>query len=905
MNIECIACGNSWYASRDEASSLTIEPSSSAKGVCTGREAMTKPEIPEKKLVSPPQRSKVEIEKKKNPKNWSKENDKDEQAADSCGSDVIDRPTFASSRLKQSHAFIRDFELKTLKGMIASTYSFLGFSLNSLLQDLYFTRSLPVFLALKFKVVDGVHAFPNEGTVKVSMGLEMESDLEKNCTLDLSPNTVLPSHRQCSNIEKRYPKGKPRRKEDLLRAKEAFTEISFHRYHTASCKNIPCRPDGPEGNAELKRGSIYQSSKEVRKKEKTGTVEGRRKIELSHSSDTCFSFRIVNSLCNSDEESPREKYPVMSVGSNLKSASISKPYLESCSSDGFIEICLSSDNKDSDKREKHSAETVGADNKRDVSFGREPVVNPLDDSYDLVVKDTVRNLHKSLYAKVEAAHSPSSSESEQFSETSSRARFSPIRKMFDTFMKSKSLRSPLGYVAGADNVKTIRMENMRRNKTFRKSLLHDFSHSPHGSEFDSNFIKKDNVLSPVHLHGCLKLGAKHGVPFFEFSMNQPEDVFLAKTWKATNAFNWVYTFHSVGNRKKSNASLWGLGDSGKDSSVVAQMQVSCCMCSEIKDGVLDNSMVTEFVLYDIAHARQLASVQGSPDVHKTPTCSSPGLAVGCYESEDGSNAVKLKGHLNLASDSDEVESPNGSTPWLPANLHLNLEIAAIVIQVPFKKRESLKYRRGDKIGDKMHLNLLNVAMVEESKSSIQDSRSQEKVNVVIPTGNHGFPSAEAQGPSSLLNRWRMGGGCDCGGWDMACPLVVFGNPSINCSEYQPLVESKQPFELFIQGAKENTPALTMTTIEGGYAVDFHAKLSTLQAFSICVAILHGTETSAAAGEAQSKYLSKSNSLKLLIEEEVKFLIEAVTEEEKKKVSKVEAIPPSYLINPPFSPIARI
>ncbi|XP_017972164.1 PREDICTED: uncharacterized protein LOC108661066 isoform X1 [Theobroma cacao] len=743
-------------------------------------------------------------------------------------------------------------------------------------------------------------------TVNVSMGLEMDSDLEKNCTLGLSPNTVLPSPRQCPNIEKRYPKGKPGHKDDLLRAKEAFTEISFRRYRSASCKNIQSRPVGPEGNAELKRGSIYQSSKEVRKMKKTGSVEGRRKIELSRSSDSSFSFRIVDSLCNSEEESSQERNPVMSGGSNLKSASITKPCLETCSSDDFIEICLSSN-----KRGKQSVETVGTDSKRDISFGCEPVVSALDDGNDLVGKDTVSNLHKSHSPKVEVPHSPSSSESDWFSKASSRARFSPIRKMFDPFMKSKSLRSPLGYVAEADNVKTIGMENMRRNRTFRKSLLHDFSHSPQNSELDSQFIKKDSIQSPVasspvHLHGCLKVGVKQGVPFFEFSMNQPEDVFLAKTWKADNAFNWVYTFHSIGNRKKSNASIWGLSDSSKDSSIVAQMQVSCCLCSEIKDGgVLDNSMVTEFVLYDIAHARQHVSVLGSSGFDKTSTCSSPGLAVGCYESDDGFNLVKLRDHLNLASDSDEFELPSRSTPRLLADLHRNLEIAAIVIQVPFKKRESLKYRRGDKIGDVRHLNVLNVSTVEESKSNIQDSRSQEKVKVVIPTGNHGIPSSETQGPSSLLDRWRMGGGCDCGGWDMACPLVVFGNPSINCSEDQPLVDSERPFELFLQGAKEITPALTMTAIEGGYAVDFHAKLSTLQAFSICVAILHGTETSAGAGEAQSKHLSHCNSLKVLIEEEVKFLIESVTGEEKKVSKKVEAIPPSYVINPPFSPIARV
>ncbi|XP_022720338.1 uncharacterized protein LOC111278109 isoform X2 [Durio zibethinus] len=741
------------------------------------------------------------------------------------------------------------------------------------------------------------------------MGLEMESDLEKNCTLNLSPKTVLPSPQQCSNMENGYPKGKPGHKEDLLRTKEACTETSISRYGSASCKNIPSRPMGTESNAELKRGSIYRSSKELRKKEKTGTVEGRRKIELSRGSDTSFSFRIVDSLCNSEEESPRERNPVMSIDSNLKSASISKACLESCSSNGFIEICLISDNKDSDKREKQLAEILGINNKRDLSFGCEPVVSPLDDGNDLVEEDTVRDLCNSLSAKVKVSHSPSLSESDRFSRSSSRARFSPIRKMFDPFMKSKSLRSPLGYVPEADIVKTIGMENIRK-KTFRKSLLHDFSHSPKNSELDSQFNKKDNVhspvaSSPVHLHGCLKLGAKNGVPFFEFSMNQPEDVFLAKTWKADNAFNWIYTFHSISNRKKSNASIWGLSDSIKDSSIVAQMQVSCCLCSEIKDGgVVDSSMVTEFVLYDIAHARHRVSVQGSSDVHKNPICSSPGLAVGCCESDDGSNAVKFKDHLNLASDSDEVESLNGSTPWLPAaDLHPNLEIAAIVIQVPFKERESLKYRKGDKIGDKRHLNLLNVSIIDESKTSI-DSRSQEKVKVVIPTGNHGFPSTETQGPSPLLNRWRMGGGCDCGGWDMACPLVVFGNPSINCSEDQSLVDSKQPLELFLQGAKENMPALTMTAIEGGYAVDFHAKLSTLQAFSICVAMLHGTLTSTAAGEAQSKHLSQCNSLKALIEEEVKFLIAAVTEE-KKVNKKVEAIPPSYVINPPFSPIARV
>lgn len=114
--------------------------------------------------------------------------------------------------------------------------------------------------------------------------------------------------------------------------------------------------------------------------------------------------------------------------------------------------------------------------------------------------------------------------------------------------------------------------------------------------------------------------------------------------------------------------------------------------------------------------------------------------------------------------------------------------------------------------------------------------------------------------------------------------------------------------IFVQGMKENNiPAMTMTVLEEGqYAVDFHAQLSTLQAFSICVAVLHGTKATCVTGEERGNRLSHCNSLKMLIEEEVKFLIETVTEEEKRKASKkVEGIKQSYVLNPPFSPIARV
>ncbi|KAK2450354.1 hypothetical protein QL285_009476 [Trifolium repens] len=218
------------------------------------------------------------------------------------------------------------------------------------------------------------------------------------------------------------------------------------------------------------------------------------------------------------------------------------------------------------------------------------------------------------------------------------------------------------------------------------------------SEFVNRDIKNSSLAcSPVHLHANLMLKNKQGLPYFEFKVNSPKDVFVAKTWRVGNAFNWVYTFHSFDNRKKNNADSLGSQHCEKDSSMIAQMLVSYSLCSELEDGVFGNYMVTKFVLYDFTHSRKSAS---------------------------------------------------------------SLESAAIVLRIPFHKRESLNYNRGDRINAKAY-----------SKPS-DISSPVEQVKVILPIGNHGLPSGESEGPSSLLDRWKHGGGCDCGGWDMACPLIL-------------------------------------------------------------------------------------------------------------------------------------
>ncbi|GFS37137.1 bromo-adjacent domain protein, putative [Actinidia rufa] len=736
-----------------------------------------------------------------------------------------------------------------------------------------------------------IRIFIYEMIVDLLMGLDMELEFDKYCRVGASPKTVLPSPQRLSKVGKRRSiKEKTDCASNLLILEEGFTEINLHQYRSLSCKNIPTRTSGLEGNEALRRGSVYQSSREVRKTTKSEAEEGRRKIELSESRAINFSLGIVDNLCSSDED-----------------ISVMEPKIPldmSPNSDNVLASDMRTENHlDSHSRDPRYAENVEIEKIEDPKFRCDPIVGPINDGNGLWERDSAVALHKSLSAKLALPHSPSQSESDSFRPNSPKSRFSPIKKMFDPFTKSKSQRSPLGPACGSRGIPS----NIRRNNTLRKSLLSDFSNTSLGPDLYSQFVKKDIgnsavSCSPAHLRGSLKLENKHGVPFFEFSLKFPEEVFVARTWKPDNALNWAYTFHCLHNRRKSIASGWGLKDWKKDSSLVGQMQVSCYLCTELKDaGAFNSSMVTEFVLYDVAHARQSVSSQEnpnqSPDIVKPPKVSNQSSVGGSCELDEPKHAIE-NAHFDLPT----------SHPWTPTVMHPSLEIAAVVIQVPFEKRENLKHKGGDVKSDHPHPNLLDLSSAEQRKVGASDYSRSAKVNVVTTSGNHSLPCTESRGPSPLLDRWRLGGGCDCGGWDMACPLTVFDNPNARNAEAHPPVENRQPLELFVQGAKENTPALTMTvTEEGRYSVDFHAQLSTLQAFSICVAILHCTEASTALRWERDRQLLQCNSLRVVIGEEVKNLIEAVTEEEERKASKKmeEIPPPSFKPNPPFSPIARV
>lgn len=82
------------------------------------------------------------------------------------------------------------------------------------------------------------------------------------------------------------------------------------------------------------------------------------------------------------------------------------------------------------------------------------------------------------------------------------------------------------------------------------------------------------------------------------------------------------------------------------------------------------------------------------------------------------------------------------------------ELVAIVSQIPLK--------------------LYPCSARKVHQGAVSDDLDQEvppgNVTVILPSGVHSLPSKG--GPSSLIQRWRSGGSCDCGGWDLGCQLKV-------------------------------------------------------------------------------------------------------------------------------------
>nr|BAJ98601.1 predicted protein [Hordeum vulgare subsp. vulgare] len=124
------------------------------------------------------------------------------------------------------------------------------------------------------------------------------------------------------------------------------------------------------------------------------------------------------------------------------------------------------------------------------------------------------------------------------------------------------------------------------------------------------------------------------------------------------------------------------------------------------------------------------------------------------------------------------------------------------------------------------------------------SLAPASVIAILPNGFHGA-STSGQ-PLPLMERWRSAGSCDCGGWDEGCTLSVLtdnthgkqGCKSIQVNQTQ---DGSHRFDLLAQGrSQEDRHAFSMVSFkEGLYAVEFRSSIALLQAFAMCIVMLHG------------------------------------------------------------------
>ncbi|KAJ7531458.1 hypothetical protein O6H91_14G044900 [Diphasiastrum complanatum] len=143
----------------------------------------------------------------------------------------------------------------------------------------------------------------------------------------------------------------------------------------------------------------------------------------------------------------------------------------------------------------------------------------------------------------------------------------------------------------------------------------------------------------------------------------------------------------------------------------------------------------------------------------------------------------------------------------------------------------------------------NIGLGLGTHDSAAQGASQVIVTVILPNGNHGRPLNGMTGPQPLIDRWRSGGICDCGSWDLGCGLTILdselqGDLSTDESfqaEDTLAAETKlrsKTLKMFIQAKKQEGAIMSLMPLQNGhFTLNFRSPLSALQAFATSIAVL--------------------------------------------------------------------
>ncbi|XVF19954.1 hypothetical protein REPUB_Repub11eG0155800 [Reevesia pubescens] len=374
----------------------------------------------------------------------------------------------------------------------------------------------------------------------------------------------------------------------------------------------------------------------------------------------------------------------------------------------------------------------------------------------------------------------------------SRARSSPLRRLLDPLLKPKAANCRNFTNQLQDSILTEGA--CKSSEGLKHSTVIVQSAKVKSDTISVNDSAQNKKYGSSAVQALLRVQVKNGLPLFSFAVDNESNI-LAATVKMLSAsgkgdYGCIYTFFAIQERKKSGRWI-SHGGKGKGQdyvpNVVAQMKVSGSEFSHLSGpNHVDQFSIREFVLLTLDVG------QGNPQ----------------------------------ASDFQPSE-----------------EQAAIVIKIPKSNRSSI---RDGYLIDKRN-NLPEGALKEhlpEVKLDFDSGKTgplggQEiSTTVILPSGVHSLPNKGE--PSSLIQRWKSGGACDCGGWDLGCKLGILSNKSQLNQRSSSLKSSSvsSQFELFFQGGvQDNKPFFNLAPFKDGiYSVEFNSSLSLMQAFSICISV---------------------------------------------------------------------
>lgn len=324
-----------------------------------------------------------------------------------------------------------------------------------------------------------------------------------------------------------------------------------------------------------------------------------------------------------------------------------------------------------------------------------------------------------------------------------RGRHSPLRRLLDPLLKPKHHTKISSPIAAPPIRHSHELSNADKPHIREELALSRVPFKSLDTGINSNWhVKgKPNSSSPVRSnssgslqgkgqavsmrHALLQLAWKNGLPLFMFSSgdsNILSATIRKKSISDKDTCECLYTIFSVHEVKKRSGVWINPGNKSRKhgllSDVVGQIKVSCSKFTNYDSK--SHSVIREFVLL---------SAEPLPTSHE----------------------------------------PVGS-PFI-------IELAAVIVEVPQESAEShninalccskCRYPSPPNLAENLCSCCGQNGLQFEQRN---DGSSLPTLTAILPSGVHGL--SDRGEPSPLIQRWKSGGTCDCGGWDEGCLLMI-------------------------------------------------------------------------------------------------------------------------------------